>query len=374
MVFSFVAQEFEFALAKLFETANKNLNSENEEKKRWAHKVRSLKSLFNKENLSFLDENLKETKKWALFDLSQLSTQVTNTELEHLKWGAVTLYVYLKEWGFRRGISENEQEVPILRNFYDFIYTEKNRNYLKFKTHYDFVDEIPYLICGEIYSNSKLNDIRKFLEEKDFSDFKSLLEKNDQTLLQIQKWEENFLDKYNLVKELEERLEKNKQTYDFVLLNAGFKNLYDQKKVDLKNPERNSKWLFRIILIIPIIEILFFGYLIANEITINSTTIWYMVIPSISLILFMLYFYRINLQEVRSVKSQMMQLELRMALCQFIHNYAEDSEKLHAKNRVGFEKFENIIFSPLVSSDDKIPTTFDGMEQLAKMVDVFKRN
>lgn len=70
----------------------------------------------------------------------------------------------------------------------------------------------------------------------------------------------------------------------------------------------------------------------------------------------------------------MMPLELRMALCQFIHNYAEDSEKLHKKNTAGFEKIENIIFSPLVSSDDKIPTTFDGMEQLAKMVDVFRKN
>ncbi len=71
----------------------------------------------------------------------------------------------------------------------------------------------------------------------------------------------------------------------------------------------------------------------------------------------------------------MMPLELRMALFQFIHNYAEDSEKLHKKNTAGFEKIENIIFSPLlVSSDDKIPTTFDGMEQLAKMVDVFREN
>jgi hypothetical protein len=44
------------------------------------------------------------------------------------------------------------------------------------------------------------------------------------------------------------------------------------------------------------------------------------------------------------------------------------------ENKAGFEKFENIIFSPLVPSDDKIPTTFDGMEQLAKMVDIFRKN
>lgn len=102
-------------------------------------------------------------------------------------------------------------------------------------------------------------------------------------------------------------------------------------------------------------------------------SMWFLVIPITTLMLFLFYFTRVGLQHVRSVQSQMMQLELRMALCQFIHNYAEDSEKLHAKNKAGFEKFENIIFSPLVSSDYKIPTTFDGMEQLAKLVSEFRR-
>lgn len=95
--------------------------------------------------------------------------------------------------------------------------------------------------------------------------------------------------------------------------------------------------------------------------------------PVSTFMLIILYFVRVILQHVCSVQSQMMQLELRMALCQFIHNYADDSEKLHKKNAAGFEKFENIIFSPLVSSDDKIPTTFDGMEQLAKLVSEFRR-
>jgi len=103
------------------------------------------------------------------------------------------------------------------------------------------------------------------------------------------------------------------------------------------------------------------------------TGMWFISIPFITLILITLYLLKISLQDKRAVQSQMMQLELRMALCQFIHNYAEDSEKLHKKNAAGFEKFENIIFSPLVSSDDKIPTTFDGMEQLAKLVSEFRK-
>ena len=122
-----------------------------------------------------------------------------------------------------------------------------------------------------------------------------------------------------------------------------------------------------ILVILVIIFIIFSGY----EIKLSS--LWFLGIPITTLILILFYFTRVGLQHVRSVQSQMMQLELRMALCQFIHNYAEDSEKLHQKNTAGFEKFENIIFSPLVSSDDKIPTTFDGMEQLAKLVNEFRK-
>ncbi|RZG44732.1 hypothetical protein EXU28_13865 [Acinetobacter wuhouensis] len=103
------------------------------------------------------------------------------------------------------------------------------------------------------------------------------------------------------------------------------------------------------------------------------TQIWLISIPFITMILITLYLVRISLQDKRSIQSQMMQLELRMALCQFIHNYADDSEALHKKNKEGFEKFENIIFSPIVASDDKIPTTFDGMEQLAKLIEVVRK-
>ena len=74
------------------------------------------------------------------------------------------------------------------------------------------------------------------------------------------------------------------------------------------------------------------------------SNMWLVSIPFITLILITLYLLKISLQDKRAIQSQMMQLELRMALCQFIHNYAEDSETLHKKNSVGFEKFENIIF------------------------------
>ena len=99
----------------------------------------------------------------------------------------------------------------------------------------------------------------------------------------------------------------------------------------------------------------------------------YLAFPVSTFLIIIFYFVRVSLQHVRSIQSQMMQLELRMALCQFIYNYAEDSETLHKKNKEGFEKFENIIFSSIVSSDDKIPSTFDGVEQIAKIIEAIKK-
>lgn len=333
----------------------------------------------NLESIYLLDSSIRKefedkcllTKKYNGFNLTPIFLEKLNlSDREKLERSILCIYVYYKERNFREGITNP----GMLQPFFNFIEDNKSNFQSNLNYFFSFVDQIPFLIMSEIYSNKNFQKLVNITQAENFVEKIDSITRIDEVINTLDKWESNFSQKHQVVQDLEERLEKNKQTYDFVLLNAGFKNLYVQKKVDLKNPERNYKWLFRIILLIPIIEILFFGYLIANEISINSTTIWYMVIPSISLILFMLYFYRINLQEVRSVKSQMMQLELRMALCQFIYSYAEDSEKLHKKNSSGFEKFENIIFSPLVSSDDKIPTTFDGMEQLAKLIGEFRRN
>lgn len=336
--------------------------------------MKPLRSFFTQENLRYLEDNLYETKKWALFDLHQLSQSIVDDDLSHLKYGAISCFVYFKEWEFRRGIKEDEQLNQIIRNLYDFIYTEKHFSYLDFKTHYDFVEELPFLICGEIYSNSKLNEIRTFLKDKDFSDFKKFTQTNESMFEEIKKWEQSFRDKEQQVLALEKRLEESKLTYDFVLLSKGFQQLYDQKKLELKERRDGYSMFGALLVCTPLAVIVAIVIMILSGYETKLSSLWFLALPITTLMLFLFYFTRVGLQHVRSVQSQMMQLELRMALCQFIHNYAEDSEKLHKKNSAGFEKFENIIFSPLVSSDDKIPTTFDGMEQLAKLVSKFRKN
>lgn len=371
MDFSFLSEDFENAVGKVLElyAGVKDDATLDDWSKLLIENLAFVSSLPQADRREF-EEYCLLTKKYYGFNLLHIFDKGQNTTVtEKLERFTLCMYVYYKEMHFRQGVDDPK----MLKPFFNFIENNKLKFLPNLNYFFKFVDQIPYLVMSEIYSNPNFQKISQTIQEPRFEKYLESFNKIDSVIAKIETWENTLETKQNAVTQLESRLESSKQKYDFVLLNAGFKSLYDQKKEDLKDPTSNYKWIFRFILIIPILEILFFSCLIAREIDINSATIWYMLIPSISLILFLFYFYRINLQEVRSIRSQMMQLELRMALCQFIHNYAEDSEKLHKKNTAGFEKFENIIFSPLVSSDDKIPTTFDGMEQLAKLVSEFRK-
>lgn len=372
MAFSFLSNEFNQAVQN-FENYYLNIKNDNNLDE-WSKKLLDNLGIANILDLTLRQEFEKQctlTKQYEGFDLTPIFDQKIKMDIrEKLERLNLLMYVYYKESYFRRGITNP----GILKPF--FIFIENNKSNFKNNLSYffTFVAEIPFYIMSEIYSNENFQKIIELSNANQFDKKLNSLQNIDKVLTKIDDWDASFHIKQTAVNGLEARLEASKQTYDFVLLNQGFKNLHDQKKLDLKKPIISSRWFLGSILAVPIIEIIVFGVLLFLDKTIDPITVWYVLIPSISLILFLFYFYKINLQEARSIKSQMMQLELRMALCQFIHNYADDSEKLHKKNAAGFEKFENIIFSPLVSSDDKIPTTFDGMEQLAKMVDVFRKN
>ncbi|HDR1137280.1 TPA: hypothetical protein QB640_002020 [Pasteurella multocida] len=69
-----------------------------------------------------------------------------------------------------------------------------------------------------------------------------------------------------------------------------------------------------------------------------------------------------------------MQLELRQSLCQFIQNYADYAKEIKEKDSASLEKFENLIFSSILSSPDKVPSTFDGLDQLANIVKEMRKS
>jgi hypothetical protein len=88
--------------------------------------------------------------------------------------------------------------------------------------------------------------------------------------------------------------------------------------------------------------------------------------------LLMLYFFRIALLNYRSAKAQSLQLDLRIHLCRFIQNYATEANGMRTAAEKSLEKFETLIFSGIAANEETLPTTFDGLDHLAKLVKSIK--
>jgi hypothetical protein len=91
-------------------------------------------------------------------------------------------------------------------------------------------------------------------------------------------------------------------------------------------------------------------------------------IISLTCTLILLYFFRILLRDVDSKDAQLMQIRLRMTLCQFVQSYATYATGIKEKNADLLSKFESLIFSGIVGTQDKLPSTFDGLEQIAALL------
>lgn len=89
--------------------------------------------------------------------------------------------------------------------------------------------------------------------------------------------------------------------------------------------------------------------------------------------LVMLYFFKVVLHSYRSVNSQLLQLDLRVALTQFIIKYSDYAADVKTDVVKGtLERFEQVIFSSIVAGDGAIPATFDGLDQVGKVLEKLK--
>ncbi|RZF81283.1 hypothetical protein EXT43_12660 [Pseudoalteromonas sp. CO109Y] len=174
------------------------------------------------------------------------------------------------------------------------------------------------------------------------------------------------------VDKLEETLKKQQSRLNFAGLSEGFHHLLIQKSSEAESLYR---WLVSmgIIMVIPLICIIF-GWL-PDSILKENTSLNYLIkiVPFISLEIILIYFFRVILQNYKSVKAQVLQIELRRTLCQFIESYTDYSNDVKGDKETNpLEKFENLIFSGIISDSENLPSTFDGMDQITKLLTSLK--
>ena len=171
-------------------------------------------------------------------------------------------------------------------------------------------------------------------------------------------------EKLEKVEQLSDTLENLKQGFNFVALSDGFSRMLNEKK-------SSKKSILRLLFLIAVIISAIPTYKFFSDGGINLT--WQQIAISAGLELVLIYFFRVVLFHYRTVQTQIMQLDLRLSLCQFIQSYAEYAKEIKTNDKDALDKFENLIFSSILSSDEKIPSTFDGLEQLSILIKQLKQ-
>ncbi|MCZ4324392.1 hypothetical protein [Pseudomonas anguilliseptica] len=184
-------------------------------------------------------------------------------------------------------------------------------------------------------------------------------------------WDNELSVKEAKVNKLRDSLSEYENGFNFVGLYQGFDDLASEKKRDCGTL---ITWLrlLAVVIVLPVIAEIFVIYNNIENISVIKEALLISVLPTISLMAISIYYFRVILHNFRSTKSQLLQLELRKTLCRFIQKYSEYSQEIRTKDSNPLEKFENIIFSGIVSDDEKLPSTYDGIEQIAKLIKSLK--
>lgn len=211
--------------------------------------------------------------------------------------------------------------------------------------------------------------VKRMVTSQDFEQLKSFASATAAAQKLKSEWDANLNEREVKLQTLSDELKKHETAFNFVELYEGFSDLGRTKLA-----EKSSAKLITLLLglVIPLPLFVEFFYLL-SETAVNGGVNKLTFIPMASLTLLFVYYFRISLANYNSIKAQLIQIELRKSLCRFIQRYADYSKEIKSNNPDALEKFESLIFSNIMPSEDKIPSTFDGVEQIASLLNAIKK-
>jgi hypothetical protein len=208
--------------------------------------------------------------------------------------------------------------------------------------------------------NKYLGEVEKYSNRE--KDLKGLVERSDQ---------------------LKAALEQHKNAFNFVFLTQGFSSLRSAKSFD-KNLRVFFLFFIGMLALAPLVLKLVLIIMPGNiplasaaaPVLENASLVLLghdvsSMIALVGIEVLLLYFFRITLHSLKSIRAQLLQLDLRMALCQFIQDYAKYALETKGQG-VSLDRFENIIFSGIVTSEENMPSTFDGIDVVRGLIKELK--
>lgn len=169
------------------------------------------------------------------------------------------------------------------------------------------------------------------------------------------------------VQALEERVSKLRTQYNFVGLSSGFSQIKDKKEEELRSSEVAYKNLFGCMFICPLIILVV--HIFSPEKIPQGYNVLQVLLPMVTIEMVMLYFFRLSYLEAKSLRAQLLQIDLKLSLCSFIDNYVKYRKEHNTNVRKVLDSFDSVIFSPIQANENNIPSMFDGVEALANLAD-----
>jgi hypothetical protein len=165
----------------------------------------------------------------------------------------------------------------------------------------------------------------------------------------------------------EEMIKKYQIAMGFLGMAKAYREFFERK---IREKEQFASGLVLIcigILLLPLIAISQISVIPQSELSWVLLAQHYL--PAAALVFLLVYFFRVVLFHYNSTKAQLLQLELRMSAFGFIQEYVTF---LKDNNSPDLSKFEGLVFGGIVADLNKVPSTFDGLDQLLKTIAQFK--
>jgi hypothetical protein len=328
------------------------LSSEHAQKNQAAHLAQALRTIAS--NADIFDKTCSINVRWLGDQLISYLVEIGNADrIARLDMVTAIVYRFVLEYDLSVP-GELSMELNSFKNFINDNYTDFE---LDAKRQIDFARRDMPLSMFKIMLNSD-----------EIGSLRNIAGIAQETHQKIDGWQESLAKSEKTVTDLQTTLERQKDAFNFVGLHKGFSELAGQVSDEL-TAARKSMFIFGLLVLLPAAaELVGISAGVIDLSKIGVISIGAAAAASISIMFLFLYFFRIALRSADSCKAQLVQVRLRMALCAFIQSYAEYSKEIKGSNPDALAKFEALIFSGLVATSDRIPSTFDGIDQLSGLI------
>lgn len=326
----------------------------------------------------------KENENGELSIAATIRSTLQHIQKNESEWNNKTSYCKKWHWpNLKNAMENNANNEEVLSSLYPFLLehrlTSEDTIDSELKSITNELDEnyekLPKKLKNTIESlnrNLMFDIYRERLSDEKYAITERIIDSCDSIKEFEGVWEKKINKTKEEIKSFDEKLEKIKQNENLNALKKALSEIKKDKDLEKRNTFAILCFIGLSLMLAIILEI---TSRIKNWIPITDTKdILLILIPFASLIILILYFFRITLQNYQSLKNQIVQIEWREKLCSFIQIYVDFKKEKHTAAPEAFDSFERLIFSNM-TTHSKTPSPYDGIEPLiALMKEVRKLN